>query len=57
MMKFKVLRRHLGDKLYEPGDEREATRGDVEHLIRQGVLAAPENKAEAPFENKGRARK
>lgn len=49
-MKFEVLRRHLGDKLYEPGEEREATEGDVAHLVRSGVLKkaepAPKNKAE-----------
>lgn len=50
-MKFQVLRRHLGDKLYEPGDEREASESDVAHLVRAGVLKrkaepAPKNKAE-----------
>jgi hypothetical protein len=57
MIKFKVLRRHLGDKAYEEGDEREANAGDVAHLVAAGVLEAPENKAAAPVENKGRARK
>lgn len=57
MMKFNVTRRHLGDKLYEPGDEREATKGDVQHLIDAGILVPPENKATAPAETKTKAPK
>lgn len=49
-MKFKVMRQHLGDKLYMPGDEREARNDEVQHLIDNGVLAkmeeSPKNKAE-----------
>lgn len=62
-MKFRTLRRHYGDRMYEPGDEREAREDDVKHLVKAGVLepvegkrkaAAPENKADAPAENKTR---
>ena len=53
-MKYDVLRRHIGDKFYEEGDEREANESDVVHLVKSGVLrpvgekpaAAPNNKAE-----------
>lgn len=38
-MQFKVKRRHLGDRIYAPGDIREASKGDVQHLIDAGVLA------------------
>lgn len=56
---FKVARQHLGDRLYLPGDTREANAGDVEHLLRNGVLVrqkaepAPKNKAEKVPPNKG----
>lgn len=55
-MKFKVLRQHFGDRLYLPGDTREATGTEVDHLVKAGVLErdhdaekaeeAPDNKAE-----------
>lgn len=57
-MKFTVIRQHLGDKMYMPGDVREAAESDVAHLVRNKVLVkarpAPKNKAEtsAP-KNKG----
>ncbi|MDH4992059.1 hypothetical protein QEZ48_14660 [Aquamicrobium lusatiense] len=59
-MKFDVLRRHIGDKLYEQGDQREVEERDVAHLIKNGVLrplmrAAVKEvavKAEANAENK-----
>lgn len=54
MMQFNVNRRHLGDKLYEPGDTREATVGDVQHLITAGVLTPFENKADASKEAKAK---
>ncbi len=53
-MKFLVVRQHFGDKMYMPGDEREATKAEVQHLVDAGVLAeakavkaepAPKNKA------------
>jgi hypothetical protein len=54
-MKFKVLRHHLGDKQYAPGDEREAAESDVTHLVRAGVLEPVETKAKgAAPENKAR---
>lgn len=52
MMKYTVMRQHFGDKLYMPGDEREAREADVSHLVSQGVLSAPETKKAAPLENK-----
>ena len=59
MQKFTVLRQHLGDRMYLEGEEREAAPADVAHLVRAGVLAAPENKADATPETKAhrRARK
>jgi hypothetical protein len=54
-MKFEVMRRHLGDKIYEPGDTRDASENEVAHLVKAGILrkaaekaepAAPKNKAE-----------
>lgn len=62
-MEYLVKREHIGDKLYVPGDTREAEPADVAHLVRLGVLeggddatkaagAAPANKAEAPQKNK-----
>lgn len=55
--KYAVLRRHLGDKMYEPGDEREVNEGDVAHLVAKGVLAekkakASKDKAEPKAKNK-----
>lgn len=58
--KFKVLRRHFGDKDYYEGDERTAEPGAVKHLVAQGVLkpikakaeTAPQNKAEPTPKNK-----
>lgn len=49
-MKFTVIRQHLGDKMYMPGDEREATQSEVQHLIANGVLE--EAKAEGKLANK-----
>lgn len=54
--KYTVLRRHYGDKMYEPGDDREANVADVRHLVDSGVLepvrekavTEPEAKAEGP---------
>jgi len=58
--KFRVIRQHLGDKFYQPGDERTADPAAVKHLVAQGVLApikakaepAPANKAERAPKNK-----
>lgn len=37
-MKYLVKRIHLGDKMYEVGDEREANPNDVAHLVAKAVL-------------------
>ena len=47
-MKYKVMRRHLGDRMYEEGDEREANASDVKHLLDRGILKAVREKAEEP---------
>lgn len=47
-MKYQVLRRHLGDKDYYPGDEREAEPRDVAHLVERGILKAVREKAPEP---------
>ena len=61
-MKFNVIRQHYGDKMYSPGDTREASESEVKHLVDAGVLErvaekaekAPVNKAEkAAPKNKG----
>ncbi|QDP57381.1 MAG: hypothetical protein Unbinned3696contig1008_59 [Prokaryotic dsDNA virus sp.] len=53
-MMFKVIRYHIGDKPYEPGDDREADETEVSHLI--GTVlerAKPEaKKAEPALKNK-----
>lgn len=58
-MKYIVAREHLGDRIYAPGDEREAVPSEVMHLVRAGVLI--EAKVEPPLETKtapkGRGRK
>lgn len=55
-LEWKVLRRHQGDRFYEVGDKRVATRAEVGHLVGTvleeiGPVAekaeeAPQNKAE-----------
>lgn len=52
MAKFNTLRQHFGDRLYMPGDEREASEQDVAHLVAQGVLEPIRAKAAPPVENK-----
>ncbi|PYB71501.1 hypothetical protein [Rhizobium wuzhouense] len=63
MKTYKVLRQHLGDKMYLPGDDRKAKPADVAHLVKSGVLVESEgakaeklasNKAEPPVRNKAR---
>jgi hypothetical protein len=51
-MKFRVLRQHYGDRQYMPGDEREASKADVQHLIDAGVLVEAKAKSEPPPKNK-----
>lgn len=46
MQKFKVLRRHDGDREYHEGDIREARAADVAHLV-PGVLFPLGDGAEA----------
>ena len=38
-MKYLVKRVHLGDRMYQEGEEREANPNDVQHLLNKGVLA------------------
>lgn len=55
---YKVLRPHIGDRNYLPGDERTADAAEVQHLVKNGVLEAakaedaPKNKAAAAVKNK-----
>lgn len=67
--RFKVLRRHEGDRMYEEGEVREGALSDLKHLIPnvlqpidEGAKAEerPANKAEPAPDNKadgGRNRK
>lgn len=62
---FRVIRQHLGDRMYMPGDTREADPKEVAHLVAGGVIepvkeraagAAPEGaKRAAPTPNKAAA--
>ena len=60
-MKYTVLREHLGDRDYQPGDEREADPSSVAHLVALGVLvpieAAPAIETAAAPETKRQRRK
>lgn len=49
---YDVTRQHLGDRMYLPGDEREADPTAVKHLVDAGVLTLRAEKAEAPVDNK-----
>lgn len=59
-MKFEVVRQHLGDKMYLPGDKREMSEDDAKHLVphvlRKASVSkaapAPKNKAEPAPTNK-----
>jgi hypothetical protein len=65
-MKWKVVRRHEGDRIYEEGDIREGTESDLGHLVpkvleligpadaeaRPKAERAPRNKAERAPANK-----
>lgn len=64
MQKYTVLRQHIGDRDYLPGETREARPADVAHLvgtvlepIEAKVAEAPEDKATEAPENKGRKSK
>lgn len=61
--RYKVLRRLIGDRPYEPGEERIAAPGDVAHLVPHALEdlgpvksakaeQTPLNKAEQPPSNK-----
>lgn len=48
MKTYKVLRQHIGDREYLPGDMRTAKPTDVAHLVKAGVLSeAGENGGES----------
>lgn len=49
---YDVTRQHLGDRMYLPGDQREADPSDVKHLVDTGVLTLRAEKAERPVDNK-----
>ena len=55
-MKFTTIRPHYGDKMYQPGDARDADEREVAHLVASGTLekmAEPvKNKAEPAVKNK-----
>lgn len=44
-MKFRTMRQHLGDRMYMPGDTREAAAADVAVLVKSGVLLPLEDEA------------
>ncbi|WP_108259338.1 hypothetical protein [Mangrovicoccus ximenensis] len=46
MEKFKVIRPHIGDRYYAPGETREIDPKRAAHLVRAGVLVADEGAAE-----------
>lgn len=48
MAEFKVLRHHLGDRDYVPGEIRTANPGDVAHLVASGTLY-PVTEKDAPI--------
>ncbi|MGA6113356.1 hypothetical protein [Agrobacterium radiobacter] len=52
MKTYEVLRQHFGDKMYMPGDTREAAQGEVQHLINNGVLRETKAKSESAPSNK-----
>lgn len=48
-MKFKVLRRHDGDRMYEEGDTREGTQAELGHLVPKVLeLVGPADKTPEP---------
>ena len=44
-MLFKVMRDHMGDKWYNKGDDREANKHDVKHLVPNVLIPEDEFKA------------
>jgi len=64
--RYRVLRRHLGDRYYEPGEFREGTEKELGHLVPRVLKeepaakaepAAPQNKAEGAAPANKAARK
>lgn len=55
MKTYQVLRQHLGDKQYMPGDTRDANPSEVKHLVNAGVLTEAKAKAEKATANKAEA--
>lgn len=59
-MKYRVLRRHEGDRVYDEGDTREGTEAELGHLVPKVLEPigaakaepAPRNKAESAPTNK-----
>ncbi|SDP92466.1 hypothetical protein SAMN05428967_4466 [Phyllobacterium sp. YR620] len=51
-MKFKVLRHHIGDQVYNVGDIREARESDVKHLIGKSLEPLNGSKSEPAPKNK-----
>lgn len=48
-MKFRVLRHHDGDRMYEEGDTREGTLADLGHLVPKVLeLIGPADKVPEP---------
>ncbi|RVK61935.1 hypothetical protein CN162_01440 [Sinorhizobium meliloti] len=56
-MKFYVTRQHIGDKLYMPGDTREANESDVKHLIGKTLSKDPPKEADDAEKKPGGATK
>lgn len=53
MRTYKVLRQHLGDRMYMPGDTRMALPSVVSHLVSAGVLSEEAGEKDAkPMKNK-----
>lgn len=53
VLKWKVLRRHEGDRMYEEGETREGTKSDLGHLSPNTLeLLSPAAKAEPAPLNK-----
>jgi hypothetical protein len=53
MPKYKVLRRHDGDKEYHDGDERTLSKAEAKHLVDLGVLQEIGEDSDPSDENNG----
>jgi hypothetical protein len=47
-VKFKVLRRHEGDRVYEEGDTREGTEAELGHLVPKVLERMDASGADSP---------